>query len=264
MTPSTPGRYERKYLLSEQTAVAIRQFVSAYLPHDQHMNGKGDEGYHVHTLYLDSPQLEFYRRSVENEKNRHKLRIRFYDLAEDGPAFVEIKRRIGDTIHKQRAIVNKCAARRLLDGQSVSTSELLAPNDAAARALMEFADLRDRVGAAGSVFVHYQREAYAAASADGTRVTFDRHVAAEPFNPLHSLTPNGSRQYLSPPCVVLELKHFGPMPLWICDLVATFELRRSSFPKYIRCFDEIHPTHPLGAPAYAGVISNGDYTRELA
>jgi hypothetical protein len=264
MIPNNSGRYERKYLLTEETALKVRRFVAAYVPHDQHMNGHDSEGYVVHTLYLDSPQLELYRRSVSNEKNRYKLRIRFYDLTETSPAFVEIKRRMGDTIHKQRAIVSKQAARSLVAGEVIGASELLVSNDSAARALMEFSELRDRIGASANVFVHYQREAFAATSADGTRVTFDRRVAAEPFNISHSITPNGNRQYLTPACVVLELKHFGHAPLWLSDLAATFELRRSSFPKYIRCFDRLHPAHPLGAPAFSGALFEGAYTRELA
>ena len=257
------GRYEKKYLLTEETAVAVRKFVAAYLPPDQYMAGAGREGYHVHSLYLDSSDCELYRRSVSNEKNRYKLRIRFYDLADDCPAFLEIKRRLGDSIHKQRAMVTKQSAERLLHGQPLGAADLLAPSDLSMRALHEFGELRQRVGASGVVYVHYRREAYVA-PVDNTRVTFDRFVAAEPFDSKLGFHPNGHRELLQPACVVLELKHSGHAPPWLSDLVATFDLRRTAFPKYIRCFDAIGSRHIPRAPAYARVVPVGGYPRELA
>lgn len=256
------GRYEKKYLLTEETAVAIRRFVAAYIPPDRHMAGADREGYHVHSLYLDSPDCELYRRSVLNEKNRYKLRIRFYDLADDGIAFLEIKRRLSDSIHKQRAMISKESARRLLCGQPLGAADLLAPSDDSMRALHEFSELRQRLGADGVVYVHYLREAYAA-PVDNTRVTFDRNVAAESFNYEAGLHPNGHSQLLQPPCVVLELKHFGHAPPWISDLVATFDLRRTAFPKYLRCFDALNPRHSGRGIKRPVFFANGGSPREL-
>ena len=55
-----------------------------------------------------------YRQSTTGIKNRYKLRIRFYDEAADSPAFLEIKKRTTETVHKLRAVVAKPAAERLL------------------------------------------------------------------------------------------------------------------------------------------------------
>ena len=70
-------RYERKFLVTEQIASAIRGFVASYLSHDEHMAGTGSDGYRVCSLYLDSPSLGLYDQSCNGIKNRYKLRIRF-------------------------------------------------------------------------------------------------------------------------------------------------------------------------------------------
>ena len=49
------------------------------------------EGYHVHSLYLDSPAYELYHETTEGVKNRFKLRMRFYDDSPEAPVFLEIK-----------------------------------------------------------------------------------------------------------------------------------------------------------------------------
>ena len=153
-------RYERKYVVSESTALAIRRFVTSYLELDEHMNGNGPTGYRLFSLYFDSPQLALYRHSMEGLKNRYKLRIRFYDQAADSPAFLEIKKRTTDTIHKLRAAVSKRAAEKLLGGARLSSADLLSSGDASVRALAEFSDRRERLCAEGTAFVSYRREAY--------------------------------------------------------------------------------------------------------
>ena len=57
--------------------------------------------YRICSLYIDSPQLFLYNQTVLGEKNRFKLRIRFYDDDPAHPAFLEIKRRVTDVILKE-------------------------------------------------------------------------------------------------------------------------------------------------------------------
>ncbi|HEX2474153.1 MAG TPA: VTC domain-containing protein, partial [Lacipirellulaceae bacterium] len=93
-------RYERKFVVPEHAADAIRHFVEAYLPLDEHMLPGEQLGYRVCSLYLDTPSYALYRQSCDGIKNRYKLRVRFYDTNEDGPAFLEIKQRTTETVHK--------------------------------------------------------------------------------------------------------------------------------------------------------------------
>jgi hypothetical protein len=229
-------RYERKFVVSELAAEAIRQFVGAYLVHDAHMEAAGPAGYRVCSLYLDSPQLTLYRQSKDGIKNRFKLRIRYYD---DELAFLEIKRRTSETVHKLRAVVRRSAGERLLRGEQISSADLVTKSDTSHRALDEFCESRARLNAVGLAFVSYRREAFVSHSAEGVRVTFDRGIVGHDYQPTRGLQLCGEGPIIVPRGVVLELKYNGRAPRWMHDLVTTFNLQRLSFPKYVHCVDAI-------------------------
>jgi VTC domain len=232
-------RYERKFVVTEPTAMAVRRFVASYLVLDEHMSGEGPDGYRVCSLYLDTPHLGLYHQSRQGIKNRYKLRIRFYDEADDGPAYLEIKKRTTETVHKLRAVVPKPAAARLLRGGRLSHSDLLSNGDASHRALSEFCNCRERLNAEGVAFVDYHREAYVSKSAEGVRVTFDRQVVGHRYQYGSGLAPPAEMSPAVAKGVVLELKYNGRAPRWMHDLVTAFNLQRLSFPKYVNCVDAL-------------------------
>src|SRR6266567_3975282 len=91
--------------------------VQCYLAMDEFGVGKPNYSYPVHSLYLDSDNLEIYWRTVNGDKNRFKLRLRYYTDHPDTPVFFEIKRRMKDVILKQRGGVRQSAVPLLLSGQ---------------------------------------------------------------------------------------------------------------------------------------------------
>jgi SPX domain protein involved in polyphosphate accumulation len=100
-------RFELKYVVPESLACAARDFVRSYLRLDEHGAGKPQFSYPVHSVYLDSPDLALYRQTENGDKNRYKLRIRFYNESADTPVFFEIKRRADEAISKQRCATNR-------------------------------------------------------------------------------------------------------------------------------------------------------------
>src|SRR6266705_7192007 len=111
------SRFELKYLVSEETALKVRDFVRSYLDFDEYSVGRPNYSYPVHSLYLDSDDLRIYWRTVNGDKNRYKLRLRYYSDNPDSPVFFEIKRRMKDVILKQRGGVRQSAVPLLLNGQ---------------------------------------------------------------------------------------------------------------------------------------------------
>ena len=108
------ARFELKYIIEEPRAVAAADFVSSYLRPSEH-NGSGPiRGHPVISLYLDSPDFFLFRQAYTGAKNRMKLRIRFYDDEWQRPAFLEIKRRVGEVICKDRAMMTREGVRRIL------------------------------------------------------------------------------------------------------------------------------------------------------
>jgi SPX domain protein involved in polyphosphate accumulation len=232
-------RYERKYVVTEAAADAIRRFVTSYLDRDLYMAGKGPTGYRIFSLYFDTPGFALYRQTIEGHKNRYKLRFRFYDEAPSSPAFLEIKRRTTETIHKLRAAVSKCAAEKLLGGVRLKEADLLSGSEATVRALDEFCNRRERMRLEGAAYVCYQREAYVSREAESLRVTFDRQIVGQPYHSDCSLAVSDQIAPIEPKGVVLELKYNGRIPYWMHDLVRSFRLDRTPFSKYVYCTDAL-------------------------
>ena len=146
---------------------------------------------------------------MDGIKNRYKLRIRFYDDDPATPAFLELKKRTTETIHKLRAMIDKSAVEPLLSGKRPSGADIRSNSDATYRAIAEYCDCRERLQAGGIVFVDYRREAFVSSVAENVRATFDRHVAGYSYRPGKGLKPDGEACPIPSKGVVFELKYNG-------------------------------------------------------
>lgn len=226
-----------KYVVSEAKAAAIRKFVRMYLAPDVHAASGNPPGYDVHSLYLDASHLPLYQQSVNGEKNRFKLRIRYYDATANSPVYLEIKRRTTESISKSRAAVPRASAEAFLQGKRLGSCDLITADNRSKAALARFCELCDVVQAHGSVFVSYRREAYVHPAAATLRVTFDRQLVGAPYREGDRLAVTSKFHRAAIAGVILELKYQGRFPGWMGRLVQTFDLQRRSVPKYVECFD---------------------------
>lgn len=229
------SRFELKYLVSEATARAIRDFCLSYLEPDEHADPADGFEYSVHSLYLDSASLALCRATLQGHKNRFKLRIRFYDELPDNPAFLEIKRRQNDVILKRRCAVRRTSISRILAGHWPDPDDVLDKGPRGHAALTEFCDLAGRIQADGQAFVCYHREAYVTPHNDTIRLTLDRRVFGTRYTGIGSLHFNGDRVYPELPGVILELKFTDRFPAWMRNMCRAFNLERRSVPKYCYC-----------------------------
>ena len=224
-------RFELKYLVSEETARAVRGFVAAYLKPDEFAATLPDNAYPVHSLYLDSPELTTYQAVQTGEKNRFKLRIRYYTENDDAVYF-EIKRRTNDVISKARAKVPRAAVQPLLAGQPPRLSHLAKPDGRQLVALQEFCGLMHKLRATPRSHVAYRREAWMSPLNNAMRVTFDRAVQCEPEFGAALRTGFGAAVSPFDDQVVLELKFVDRLPNWCLEMIRAFGLRRGGAPKY--------------------------------
>ena len=226
-------RREIKYLIREDEALAIRSYLSSYLEPDENALGKPDNSYSVHTLDLDSNQLATYRAANDGDRNRFKLRIRYYDEDPQSPVFFEIKRRINEGIVKQRARVKREAVHSLLAGESPMPEHLYKWSDRQWADLLDFWHLVERLQAAPRAHNAYLREAYV--NADATvRVTIDRavRIGTEFGGELGTEIMDAVEVFAG--AVILELKFTERMPTWLIEMVRGFELKSSGAAKYVR------------------------------
>jgi hypothetical protein len=232
-------RFELKYLISEETALRVRDFVQAYLNFDEYSVGRPNFSYPVHSVYLDSDDLKTYWDTINGMKNRFKLRMRFYSTNPDSPVFFEIKRRMNSIIMKQRGGVRRAAVDRILNGSFPELEHLVSKkNPAQLMALQRFSELTAKLQAKPKVHIAYLREAYVSDD-DSYRVTLDRDVVAEPNLTSHLTTQVKDPRKSFTPLVILELKFTNRFPDWYGDLVRTFNIMQGGAAKYVESIQAI-------------------------
>jgi hypothetical protein len=231
------SRYELKYIIDERCARGVRDFVRAHLARDPHALPEMRYSYPIYSLYLDGPGLTLYSATLQAQKNRYKLRIRYYDHEPHSPVFFEIKRRVGDVILKDRAAVGRGSVERLLAGHSPRPADLVDQTDTGALSILcRFCELRNAIHAEPKIIVYFEREAWISPGDDELRVTFDREAAAAHYD--GELRPS---RWLDPHVAgtILELKFDNRFPLWMRDLVVDWDLYRTRMGKYVHCMDNV-------------------------
>jgi hypothetical protein len=236
-------RWELKYIVPEDLALAIREFVRAYLEIDEYGAGRPNLSYTIHNLYLDSDDLAIYWGTINGDKNRYKLRIRFYEDNSKAPIFFEIKRRMNDAILKQRGGVKRHIVNSVLAGQLPGPEELISGDGRQLVAIQRFVQLMVENQASPKAHVYYEREAWISPSDTSVRVTMDRNVKIAPEFTTRFTAQMDNPVQVFANLVVLELKFTGRFPNWFKDLVRVFNLQQSSASKYadgIATTGEVH------------------------
>lgn len=233
---TTFERLELKYLITEDQAERIRDAVQPFCRPDRYNGTAPSGGYVIENLYLDTTSLEFYRAWKRGDNDRIKLRIRTYGPS--GPAFLEVKRKTSSFIHKVRVGV----AREEVESAVLGVGSPLEAGDLRRHEILQqFAHFAARTGAAPTLCVRYEREAFASEVDRYARVTFDRRIRVQPTS-RWLLNGDPSESWLavdeawlldglqSP--LVLELKCERQMPLWMSRIITDFQLELRGFSKY--------------------------------
>ncbi|MFM7100721.1 MAG: VTC domain-containing protein [Verrucomicrobiota bacterium] len=225
-------RWELKYVIPNDLALAIREFVRPYLEIDEYGAGRPNLSYSIHNLYLDSDDLAIYWGTINGNKNRYKLRLRFYEDNPNSPIYFEIKRRMNDAILKQRGGVKRPAVERVLAGHLPGPEELVSGDARQLVAIQRFVELMHRDRAQPTAHVCYDREAWISPVDNSVRVTMDRNVFISPEFLTRFSAQMDDPLLVFGDWVILELKFTGRFPDWFKELVRVFNLRQGSASKY--------------------------------
>jgi hypothetical protein len=231
-------RFELKYWVPDRVAREVVRFASPYLRVDP-FSGESVLGQYNTSLYLDTPQLDFYDRHLDSNPDRFKLRVRGYGSPPSGTVFFEVKRKVRSVIVKRRAGVPMDWVRPLLDGTYTS----LPPLDESARVALEsFLYLQMVHRATPKFLIQCRREAYLSTNAaEDIRLTVDRDIVYQPaFAPelaverrewvhIDTEREHGHKESR----VLLELKFCDAAPLWMEELVQRLALFRDGYSKYM-------------------------------
>jgi hypothetical protein len=242
-----------KYIVEERVALGIRDWVRSYLDIDEHGATRHELCYPVHSIYLDSPDLKLYQATVNGDKNRYKLRLRFYEQRPGAPVYFEIKSRVNNSISKQRSRVRAETVSSLLSGHRPEPGHLVSQEPKQLVALQRFCQLVNELRAEPRTHVAYLREAWISRQDNSVRVTMDRAIRTE-TDPVARLVPELTNPVLVfGDHVVLELKFTGRFPDWFKELVRIFGLMQCGAAKYADGVTR------LGAHAVSHTVSLDNY-----
>lgn len=225
-------RFELKYRIPETMLEPIRRFVSCHIDLDEYSAAHRDLAYPVHSLYLDSPDMKLFQSTINGDRNRYKLRVRYYERNGASPLFFEIKARRDRVIYKQRAMVRRESLSALLTGRPPTADDLHERDEAQFLALDKFCALRRSLDAAPKTHVGYHREAWLAAD-NSVRVTMDQRVRIGPDFEAHLETELAGLATVFGKLAVLEIKFTDRYPRWLWELVQRFGLCQGSAAKYV-------------------------------
>jgi hypothetical protein len=244
------GRREYKYLVPMSCLKRLRADIRPYLEIDRYSARRDELQYTVRSIYYDTPRLEFYNEKVEGTKARMKLRVRAYDEVEESSlVFLEIKRKNGNFIHKNRAPLLLTHLAQFLATHDIDQHIIAACGMADAKAdarrfLFHYCGRALRP----TVLAVYEREAYTGRFNPGLRVTLDKNLRSISFPSLDMLYDEAhSRSAMRRHCI-LELKFCESLPAWVRRAVRRHELQRMALSKYTICLDS-HGRSRRPAPA---------------
>jgi len=214
--------FELKFLIPQAKAERVEDWARRHLAPDPHADPELGFAYRIHTLYLDTPQLDVYRRSPSYK--RRKFRLRRYDGQTS--VFLERKTKSGDQVSKRRTQVAATELPRLGDP--------CADPEWAAHWYHERV-LKRRLRP--TCQVSYERVAHVGAGADGPlRLTMDRRVHCRPADDWHVDDTLSGAPILSGE-VILELKYSAALPALFKRLVEEMALCPTPCSKYRRAVE---------------------------
>lgn len=218
-------RYEKKYILTQETYQKLLPVLMEHMRYDKY--NLGGEPYVISNLYYDTDTNYCLRRSTEKPKYKEKLRLRSYGVTPlDGKVFLEIKK-------KYRGIVSKRRTKLILQEaydfiESGNTPELKDyMNEQVLKELAYYLKLHKVKPMA---YVKYDRYAFFETGNMDLRISFDTNIRTrrEDLN-LHTTTDG---ELLLPEDMgIMEIKTSRAMPLWLVDALTQNKCFGRSFSK---------------------------------
>ena len=238
--PTQKGRNEIKYFIEPAMVPALLDYSRAHIIHDEHALDMPDFRYTVRSLYYDSPNLDFYWEKVDGLKVRRKLRIRTYNKHDkNSVAFLEIKRRYGTAVVKERAKYSfDEIARQMSSPENIWLTYKQSTNGS--MVLGKWIDNIIRWNLEPTMLVVYEREAYIGRYKDenNSRLTIDYDVRVRVTDSVDQMFAEENLTHVVSNLCILELKYNHFMPKWMRGLVQEFRLTQRSISKYCMGIDE--------------------------
>lgn len=212
-------RYEYKYLLTAEQYFVILNELDKRMTVDVH--GKST----IQSLYYDTDDYLLAQRSLDKPKYKEKLRMRSYCQAKgDDEVFLELKKKYDGVVFKRRiALTAADAERGLFDYVRTLPDQI-------SKEITYAIDLYKTL--APRILLLYDRTAYFGTGKESDlRVTFDTNIRYR-TDRLNLCGGTDGKPVRTDGKILMEIKAGASVPLWLCRLVSSLGIYKTSFSKY--------------------------------
>lgn len=229
-------RFEKKYLVPNVQLEALRERFLPFLRPDTFagLEKFGYPEYTVRSIYFDSQDKKTLDEKIAGIEERKKLRIRGYDsFQENAQVFLEVKRKIGNRIYKNRSLIPFSKTDEVLQfGPDAGLTALLHEQNHYDDALRFLYQLKKNNMTPLNLIV-YEREAYHGKYNSDLRITFDKNIRSQIFPSIKDLFNESSLTYIWEDHFILEVKYFDPpMPGFVKTIIEDFKLQSQALSKF--------------------------------
>ncbi len=226
-------RHELKYYLNQIHSQRVLHQLSKLLEMDK--NCKNQKPYRVRSLYFDSIEDECLYQKQSGNLFRKKIRLRTYGDGSNAMVRFEIKRKYGQIIKKDTAIISKEEAKEICLGHYAI---LLNKDDPVLNEI--YATFVTKLYKP-KVIVEYKRMAFVLPISN-IRVTFDQDL----YSNINHLDLFSTVKDVMPVIIegkqILEIKYNDFFPDYLKNMLATVKSERMAISKYTlaRRFHKVH------------------------
>ena len=215
---TTFKRYEKKYMLTKSQYLRLRGLLGPYVVQDQYAR------YTICNIYYDTDNYAIIRRSLEKPVYKEKLRLRSYGVpGPEDQIYFELKKKYKNEVFKRRISLTPKSFRDYQEkGISPAGSTQISS---------EIKYFMKQYNPHPSVFIAYERTAFAGMENPNLRITFDENIRFRETELNlaqgdHGTKILGNNQYL------MEVKVGGAMPVWLSQFLSELQIYPTSFSKY--------------------------------
>ncbi len=215
-------RYEKKYILTRQQYSEILSLMQEQMTADQYGL------YSISNIYLDTPDYQLVRNSMEKPLYKEKLRLRSYGTPqlEDEISF-EIKKKFQGVVYKRRF--------QLPLREAMHFVRYRRPPSNHQQIADEISWCLSRYRPEPKVMIAYKRLAFIGKTNPDLRITFDHDIRYR-RSVLDLSQGCWGKPLLPQEAVLMEIKTPVAIPLWLCRSLSDHAVYPASFSKYGYCY----------------------------
>jgi SPX domain protein involved in polyphosphate accumulation len=241
-TFSVLERHELKYIIPYTYVEPISRFIAPYCQLDYYSELADNSFYNVNSLYFDTHNLEFLQKRLYGAYSRMNMRVRTYGDGTKAPYFMEIKHKKGAIVKKYRATANEDEWPYILTDPGYQIPDNEQGKNLANKKL--FLRLATAYAIEPKILTCYRRRAFFSTVDEYARVTMDIDLQCHQEEQYNIVVGNKMCNYdnetiyanntFTNANVILELKsNVGAVPVWMLDLIQSFNLIQEGFSKYL-------------------------------